>query len=140
MNWAAILLAVAGVVGVLVTAAIVAVVVLLVRTERLVKSAVPRLAALPCPACGVAIGPATAAAVEAARKAEGQRLWEEAKQKRRETSPAGRSLLALPLPGLRRRAEVRSERLPGRFDQSVIMVTFRPCLILNFTYVRLVCS
>jgi hypothetical protein len=49
------LLVAAGVVGVLVGAAIGAVAVLLVRTERLVKSAVPRLAALPRPACGVAL-------------------------------------------------------------------------------------
>lgn len=81
MNWPAILLTVAGVAGALVTAAVAGVVVLLVRTERLVKSAVPRLAILPCPACGAPIGQSAAAAVEAARKEEALRRWEEAKQK-----------------------------------------------------------
>lgn len=88
------LLTVAGIVGALVTAAVVGMLVLLVRTERLVKSAVPRLAILPCPACGAAIGQATAAAVEAARKAEAQRRWDEAKQKgvflRRRVDPCWR--------------------------------------------------
>jgi predicted RNA-binding Zn-ribbon protein involved in translation (DUF1610 family) len=83
MNWTLLLHAAAAVVGVLVNAAIAAVVVVLVRTERLVKSAASRLAALPCPACGVAIGHPTAAAVAAARKAEGQRIWNEAQRKGR---------------------------------------------------------
>ncbi len=79
MNAATILLAAAGVVGALVAAAIGAVVVLLVRTERLVKSVVPRLAALPCPRCGVAVGGAAAAAIGAARAAEMRKLFEEAR-------------------------------------------------------------
>jgi hypothetical protein len=79
MNTTTILLAAAGVVGALVLAAIAAVTVLLVRTERLVKSAAPRLAALPCHRCGVAIGAAGAAAAGAARDEELRGLREHAR-------------------------------------------------------------
>ena len=53
---------------------------LLVRTERLVKSAAPRLAALPCPRCGVAIGAAGAAAAAAVRDEELRKLREYARE------------------------------------------------------------
>jgi predicted RNA-binding Zn-ribbon protein involved in translation (DUF1610 family) len=76
-----ILLAAAGAVGALLVAAIVAVGVLLVRTERLVKSAAPRLATLPCPSCGVAIGRAAAEAAEAARAEQVRKLRERAREK-----------------------------------------------------------
>ena len=82
MSAATILLAAAGVVGALVLAAIAAVTVLLVRTERLVKSAPPRLAALPGPRCGVAIGAAGAATVAAARDEELRRLRAHAREHR----------------------------------------------------------
>ena len=80
MSAATILLAAAGVVGALVLAAIVAVTVLLVRTERLVERATPRLAALACPRCGVAIGAEGAAAVAAARAVELRKLHAHARE------------------------------------------------------------
>jgi hypothetical protein len=46
-----------------------AVVALLMQTERRVRTAVPRLAALACPRCGVAIGAKAAAVIAAARTA-----------------------------------------------------------------------
>jgi predicted RNA-binding Zn-ribbon protein involved in translation (DUF1610 family) len=82
MSAATILLAAAGVVGALVLAAIIAVTVLLVRTERLVKSAAPRLIALPCPRCGVAIGAAGATAAAAARDEQVRKLREHARENR----------------------------------------------------------
>jgi hypothetical protein len=79
MSAATILLAAAGAVGALVVAAIVAVAVLLVRTERLVESAASRLAALACPCCGVAIGTEGATAAATARAGELRRLHEHAR-------------------------------------------------------------
>lgn len=67
------------VVGVLVVAAIVAWAVLLVQTERQVKSAAPRLGAMPCPRCGVAIGAGPAAAIGAAREEQMRKLFEDAR-------------------------------------------------------------
>jgi predicted RNA-binding Zn-ribbon protein involved in translation (DUF1610 family) len=81
MTWMTIVLWVGGVIAALVAAGVGAVIVMLMRTERLVEIAVPRLASIPCPACGVEIGLATASAVEAERRAEAQRHWEEAKEK-----------------------------------------------------------
>ena len=74
MNSSTIILGAAAAVAALVLAAIAAVTVLLVRTERLVKSAATRLADLPCPRCGVVIGAAGAAAAGAARDEELRRL------------------------------------------------------------------
>jgi hypothetical protein len=58
----AVLMIFAAMVGVPVVATIGVVFALLGRTERLMRSAQPRLAALPCPRCGVAIGADGAAA------------------------------------------------------------------------------
>ncbi|HEY4394820.1 MAG TPA: hypothetical protein VGP64_12190 [Polyangia bacterium] len=80
MSAATILFAAAGVVGALVVAAIVAVTVLLVRTERLVESAATRLGALACPCCGVAIGAAGAAAAATARAGELRALHAHARE------------------------------------------------------------
>ena len=67
-----------GLFGALVAAAIVWVGVLLYRTEQLVRTAVPRLAALLCPRCGGAIGPGSASAVAASRAEEMRKLREHA--------------------------------------------------------------
>jgi hypothetical protein len=66
------------VIGALVAAAIVAWAVLLIHTERQVKNTVPRLGAMPCPRCGVAIGAGPAAAIGAARAEEMRKLFEDA--------------------------------------------------------------
>ncbi len=62
----AVLMIFAAMVGVPVVATIGVVFALLGRTERLMRSAQPRLAALPCLRCGVAIGADGAAATAAA--------------------------------------------------------------------------
>jgi predicted RNA-binding Zn-ribbon protein involved in translation (DUF1610 family) len=76
---------VAAVLILVVVAAVFAVGAMLASTERLVASAEPRLAALACPRCGVAIGSDGAAAACAAH--------EEAVRKLRET--AGAAILRL---------------------------------------------
>jgi hypothetical protein len=62
----AVLMILAAMVGVPVVATIGVVFALLGRTEQLMRSARPRLAALPCPRCDVAIGADGAAAAAAA--------------------------------------------------------------------------
>jgi hypothetical protein len=56
-----------GIVGALVVGTIVGWIVLLAHTERLVETAEQRLAELPCPRCGVAIGAKAAADAKIAR-------------------------------------------------------------------------
>ena len=76
-----VLLVCAGIFGLLVVALVIAWVVLMVRTERLVRTAAVRLAAIPCPVCGMAIGTVSATAVAAAREEEMRKLFEQAREK-----------------------------------------------------------
>jgi predicted RNA-binding Zn-ribbon protein involved in translation (DUF1610 family) len=72
---------------------------LVAQTDRRVRTAVPRLAALPCPHCGVAIGAKAAALIAAARKAAVRKIVYDAQAKstRRRIDPRWR--LACPACG-----------------------------------------
>lgn len=80
-------------------AGVVAMIGLAAQTDRRVRTAVPRLAALPCPHCGVAIGAKAAAAIAAARNAAVRRIVHDAQARsvRRRIDPSWR--LACPACG-----------------------------------------
>jgi hypothetical protein len=69
---------VSGILGALVVGTIVGWIVLLVHTERLVETAEQRLAELPCPQCGVAIGAKAATDAKIARDESVRRMRERA--------------------------------------------------------------
>jgi predicted RNA-binding Zn-ribbon protein involved in translation (DUF1610 family) len=83
-----VLLVFAGFAGVLVVGSVVGLILLLAHTERLVATAEQRLAGLPCPQCGVAIGAKAAADAKVAR--------DESVRKMREM--AGNAMLRLRIP------------------------------------------
>jgi|HubBroStandDraft_5_1064220.scaffolds.fasta_scaffold265788_1 predicted RNA-binding Zn-ribbon protein involved in translation (DUF1610 family) len=68
-------------IALLVLLAVLLVMVLLLRTERLIGTAVVRLAVVPCPRCGAVIGAEAATAAAAAKEAEVRKLHEDARNK-----------------------------------------------------------
>ncbi|HZL20491.1 MAG TPA: hypothetical protein VFG23_22360 [Polyangia bacterium] len=85
---------------------------LVVQTDRRVRTAVPRLAALPCPHCGVAIGAKAASSIAAARKAAVRKIVDaaQARSERRRIDPGWR--LACPACGTKLEFDPAASREP----------------------------